>query len=205
MEGKRLLSISASVLAAAWITSDAGLILAQTSGEKKSFGGTQSERTPDSGTPLPEKSPMTGSGEKGTGSTKGSVSKGGRGTSQSGMKDGKTIHPDVNQSVGGSKSERTPETGTPLPEKSPMTGTVEKGSGSTKGSGSSGTTKGSRSTGTSKGTSQSRTKDGKTINPDLNPSVGGSQSERTGNDSGTPLPKNSPSTGTVEKGTGSSR
>jgi hypothetical protein len=116
------------------------------------------------------------------------------------------VNPNLNPSVGASQSERTGgDSGTPLPEKSPMTGTVEKGSGPTNGSGSSGTTKGSRSTGTSKGTSQSRTKDGKTINPDLNPSVGGSQSERTGNDSGTPLPKNSPSTGTVEKGTGSSR
>jgi hypothetical protein len=114
------------------------------------------------------------------------------------------VNPNLNPSVGASQSERTGgDSGTPLPEKSPMTGTVEKGSGPTNGSGSSGTTKGSRST--SKGTSQSRTKDGKTINPDLNPSVGGSQSERTGNDSGTPLPKNSPSTGTVEKGTGSSR
>ncbi len=116
------------------------------------------------------------------------------------------VNPDLNPSVGASQSERTGnDSQTPLPEKSPMTGTVEKGSGSTKGSSSSGTTKGSGSTGTSKGTSQSRTKDGETINPDLNPSVGGSQSERTGNDSGTPLPKNSPSTGTVEKGTGSSR
>jgi hypothetical protein len=107
------------------------------------------------------------------------------------------VNPNLNPSVGASQSERTGnDSQTPLPEKSPMTGTVEKGSGSTTGSGSSGT---------SKGTTQSRTKDGKTINPDLNPSVGGSQSERTGNDSGTPLPKNSPSTGTVEKGTGSSR
>jgi hypothetical protein len=107
------------------------------------------------------------------------------------------VNPNLNPSVGASQSERTGnDSQTPLPEKSPMTGTVEKGSGSTTGSDSSGTTK---------GTTQSRTKDGKTINPDLNPSVGGSQSERTGNDSGTPLPKNSPSTGTVEKGTGSSR
>jgi len=104
------------------------------------------------------------------------------------------VNPDLNPSVGASQSERTGnDSQTPLPEKSPMTGTVEKG------------TNGSSSTGSSKGTSQSRTKDGKTINPDLNPSVGGSQSERTGSDSGTPLPKSSPSTGTVEKGTGSSR
>ena len=107
------------------------------------------------------------------------------------------VNPDLNPSVGASQSERTGnDSQTPLPEKSPMTGTVEKGPGSSKDSSSSGATK---------GTSQSRTKDGKTINPDLNPSIGGSQSERTGSDSGTPLPKNSPATGTVEKGTGSSR
>ena len=39
----------------------------------------------------------------------------------------------------------------------------------------------------------------KTIHPDLNESKGGSKSER--NQSGTPLPKGDPSTGTVEKGT----
>ena len=142
MKAKRLLSISASVLAAAWITADAGMALAQTK-----------------------------------------------------SKDSKTINPDVNESVGGSKSERG-SGGTPLPEKSPMTGTVEQGTGSTSGS---------SATGTTKGTSKSRKTDDKTINPDLNPSVGGSQSERTGSDSGTPLPKKSPSTGTVEKGTGSSQ
>jgi hypothetical protein len=120
----------------------------------------------------------------------------GMGLAQTKSRDSK-VNPDLNPSVGASQSERTGnDSQTPLPEKSPMTGTVEKGSGSTKGSSSSGTTK---------GTSQSRTKDGNTINPDLNPSVGGSQSERTGSDSGTPLPKNSPATGTVEKGTGSSR
>ena len=120
----------------------------------------------------------------------------GMGLAQTKSRDSK-VNPDLNPSVGASQSERTGnDSQTPLPEKSPMTGTVEQGSGSTKGSSSSGTTK---------GTSQSRTKDGKTINPDLNPSVGGSQSERTGSDSGTPLPKNSPATGTAEKGTGSSR
>lgn len=120
----------------------------------------------------------------------------GMGLAQTKSRDSK-VNPELNPSVGASQSERTGnDSQTPLPEKSPMTGTVEQGSGSTKGSSSSGTTK---------GTSQSRTKDGKTINPDLNPSVGGSQSERTGSDSGTPLPKNSPATGTVEKGTGSSR
>jgi len=121
---------------------------------------------------------------------------------QTKSKDSK-VNPDLNPSVGASQSERTgSDSQTPLPEKSPMTGTVEKGSGSTKGSSSTGTTKGSG--GTSKGTSQSRTKDDKTINPDLNPSVGGSRSERTGS-GGTPMPKDSPATGTVEKGTGSSR
>ena len=143
MKTKRLLSISAAVVAAAWITADAGMGLAQT-------------RDRDS-----------------------------------------KVNPDLNPSVGASQSERTGnDSQTPLPEKSPMTGTVEKGNGSTTGS---------SSTGSTKGTSKSRAKDDKTINPDLNPSVGGSQSERTGSDAQTPLPKKSPSTGTVEKGTGSSR
>ena len=54
-----------------------------------------------------------------------------------------TIHPDLNQSIGGSKSERS---GTvPLPQESPSSGTVEKGQ-----SGSMGP---SRSTGTEKNTS----------------------------------------------------
>jgi hypothetical protein len=135
MKAKQLLSISASVLAAAWIASDAGLVLAQTSSEKKdkSVGGSQSERTgTDSETPVTDKKQM---GEKGTGSTQGSGSKGVKGTSQSGTKDGQTIHPDVNESVGGSKSERG-SGGTPLPEKGSSTGTVEKGS--TEGSGSKG-------------------------------------------------------------------
>ena len=128
----------------------------------------------------------------------------GMGLAQTKSRDSK-VNPDLNPSVGASQSERTGnDSQTPLPEKSPMTGTVEQGSGSNKGSSSGGTTKGSSSSGTSKGTSQSRTKDDQTINPDLNPSVGGSQSERTGS-SGTPMPKNSPATGTVEKGTGSSR
>ena len=140
MKAKRLLAISASVLTAAWITADAGMTLAQTSNDSKvnpnlnpSVGASQSERTDsDNQTPLPEKSPMTGTVEKGSGSTKGSSSSGTtKGTSQSRTKDDKTIHPDLNESVGGSKSERS-SGGTPLPEKSPMTGTVEKGSGSSR-------------------------------------------------------------------------
>lgn len=142
MKAKRLISISAAVVTAAWISADAGMALAQTKG-----------------------------------------------------KDSK-VNPNLNPSVGASQSERTGgDSQTPLPEKSPMTGTVEKGTGSTTGS---------SSTGSTKGTSKSRAKDG-TINPDLNPSVGGSQSERTGSDSQTPLPEKSPMTGTKEKGTGASR
>ena len=140
MKAKRLVAISASVLTAAWITADAGMTLAQTSKDSQvnpnlnpSVGASQSERTDsDNQTPLPEKSPMTGTVEKGSGSTKGSSSSGTtKGTSQSRTKDDKTIHPDLNESVGGSKSERS-SGGTPLPEKSPMTGTVEKGSGSSR-------------------------------------------------------------------------
>jgi Putative peptidoglycan binding domain len=122
MKRKQLLSISASVLAAAWIASDAGLVLAQSSSSEKkdkSVGGSQSERTgSDSGTPVPEKSPMGETVEKGTGS----------GTSKSGMKD---------KSVGGSQSERTGrDSDTPLPEKSKMRGS-EKGASSTPASGTS--------------------------------------------------------------------
>jgi hypothetical protein len=46
---------------------------------------------------------------------------------------------------------------------------------------------------------QTSGKSGETIHPDLNESKGASKSER--NQSGTPLPKGDPSTGTVEKGT----
>ena len=78
MKTKRLLSISASVLTAAWITADAGMGLAQTKSRDSkvnpdlnpSVGASESERTGnDSQTPLPEKSPMTGTVEKGSGST----------------------------------------------------------------------------------------------------------------------------------------
>jgi Putative peptidoglycan binding domain len=182
MERKQLLSISASVLAAAWMASDAGSVLAQSSGERKSFGGTQSERTQDSGTPLPEKSPMTGT-DKSSGSSRGNA------TSQSGTKDNKTINPDVNQSVGGSQSERTGDSGTPLPKKSPSTGTVERGSQAAPGAG------------------QSGMRDSKPVQPDIsspNTSTGGTQSQRTG-DSGTPLPEGSRMGGTVDPTPGSGR
>jgi hypothetical protein len=142
MKRKQLLSISASVLAAAWIASDAGLVLAQSSSSEKkdkSVGGSQSERTgTDSETPITDKNQKGSGSTQGSGSsTQGSGSKGTKGTSQSGAKDGTTVYPDVNESVGGSKSERG-SGGTPLPEKSPFSGTVEKGSGSTEGSSSKG-------------------------------------------------------------------
>jgi hypothetical protein len=79
MKAKRLLSISAALVAAAWISADAGMALAQTKGKDSkvnpnlnpSVGGSQSERTgSDSGTPLPKKSPPTGTVEKGTGSSR---------------------------------------------------------------------------------------------------------------------------------------
>jgi hypothetical protein len=144
MKANRLLSISASVVAAAWISAGAGMALAQTKGKDSktinpnlnpSVGGSQSERTgSDSQTPLPDKSPMTGTVEKGSGSTTGSSSTDTtKGTSKSRAKDGKTINPDLNPSVGGSQSERTgSDSQTPLPDKSPMTGTVEKGTGSSR-------------------------------------------------------------------------
>jgi hypothetical protein len=46
---------------------------------------------------------------------------------------------------------------------------------------------------------QTSGKSGETIHPELNESKGGSKSEQ--NQSGVPLPKGDPSTGTVEKGT----
>jgi hypothetical protein len=92
------------------------------------------------------------------------------------------IHPDVNTSVGGSQTERTDESGVPLPKGSSESGTVEKGKSSGMGSGQ---------------TKSSKTEN-ETIHPPLNSSQGGSRSERTG--SGVPLPKGSPESGTVEKG-----
>jgi hypothetical protein len=51
---------------------------------------------------------------------------GGIAFSQTSGGDNQTIHPDVNKSVGGSKSERD-SSGVPLPKGDPSTGTVEKG------------------------------------------------------------------------------
>lgn len=95
-----------------------------------------------------------------------------------------TIHPDASKSKGGSQSERTGESGVPLPKGSPSSGTVEKGKGGSTGSGTS---------------QSSATKDQSTINPPANSSQGGSRSERTG-ESGVPLSKGNPSAGTVEMG-----
>ena len=98
-----------------------------------------------------------------------------------------TIHPDASGPKGGSKSERTGESDVPLPKGSPSSGTVEQG----------------KSGGVNAGKSQSRDKAGQAINPDPNASVGGSQSERA-RESGVPLPKGSPHSGTVERGAGQS-
>ena len=50
----------------------------------------------------------------------------------SGKSNPDTIHPDVNESTGGSKSERSGG-GVPLPKGSPSSGTVEKGQGGSTG------------------------------------------------------------------------
>src|SRR4029453_12523008 len=92
------------------------------------------------------------------------------------------IHPDINTSVGGSQTERTGESGAPLPTGRPESGTAEKSKSGAVGSGE---------------TKSSKTEN-ETIHPPLNSSQGGSPSERTG--SGVPLPKGSPESGTVEKG-----
>jgi putative peptidoglycan binding protein len=94
-----------------------------------------------------------------------------------------TIHPDASGPKGGSQSERTGESDVPLPKGSPSSGTVEQG----------------KSGAVNSGRSQSRDKAGQAINPDPNSSLGGSQSERTG-ETGVPLPEGSPHSGTVEKG-----
>lgn len=129
MTSDRLL-ISGSILLAAWMTS--GVAFSQSPGSSKSEtihpdasgsrGGSQSERTGESGVPLPKGSPSSGTVEKGK---SGSASSG---TSQSpGTKDQSTINPPATWSQGGSRSERTGETGVPLPKGSRSAGTVETG------------------------------------------------------------------------------
>ncbi|HEU4342728.1 MAG TPA: peptidoglycan-binding domain-containing protein [Candidatus Binatia bacterium] len=93
MNRKQLLSVS--FLAAACITFNAAPTWAQT--QEKSVGGTQSQRTPDSDTPLPKDSPMSGSSDIQKPS----------GRSQAGQTQEK--------SVGGTQSQRERESGTPLP------------------------------------------------------------------------------------------
>lgn len=95
------------------------------------------------------------------------------------------INPEATGPKGGSQSERTGESDVPLPKGSPYSGTVETG----------------KSGSVNSGTSQSRDKAGQAINPNPNTSVGGSQSERA-RESGVPLPKGSPHSGTVEMGAG---
>jgi len=51
---------------------------------------------------------------------------GGLALAQTSGESSKTIHPDVNESKGGSKSEQN-QSGVPLPKGDPSTGTVEKG------------------------------------------------------------------------------
>jgi hypothetical protein len=134
--------ISGSVLVATWMTTGAGW--AQSSGTKQgevhpdvsgpsgSKGGSQSERTGETGVPLPKGSPQSGTVD--TGKSGGSSS----GTAQSPK--GQTINPSANASKGGSQSERTGESGVPLPKGSPQAGTVDMGrSEGSSGMGSSGT------------------------------------------------------------------
>ena len=106
---------------------------------------------------------------------------------QSGTNKSNTINPDVSgpgASSGGSKSERTGDSSdVPSPKGSPSSGTVEQGrSGDGKASSA-------RSSGQS----------GQPVNPAPNSSSGGTQTERA-RESGVPLPKGSPHSGTTDMG-----
>jgi hypothetical protein len=140
------LSISAAVVAAAWLSAGVGIGLAQTSGSSGSQtinpdptgpkSGSRSERTGESDVPLPKGSPQAGTVEKGTGSASpGAV----RPQAQSGQ----AVNPSPKESLGGTQSQRERETGVPLPQGSPQAGTVEKG-GSTAGMSGSGAMTGQR-------------------------------------------------------------
>ena len=85
-----------------------------------SVGGSQSERTDEAGVPLPQGSRSSGTVEKGKSSGTGA------GETKASKTDDQTIHPPINSSQGGSRSERT-GSGVPLPKGSPESGTVEKG------------------------------------------------------------------------------
>ena len=131
MKRNRVL-ISGAVLVAAWMGAG-GTGAAQSQGKSgqtihpdpsTSVGGSQSERQRESGVPFPQGSPQSGTVEKGTSGSAPS------GTAQSQGKSGETIHPAPKTSVGGSQSERARESGVPLPQGSPHSGTVDTNRGS---------------------------------------------------------------------------
>jgi hypothetical protein len=159
---KRQDILSTLFLAAAMMALNTGPVSAQ------STGGSQSERSGgDTQTPLPPKSPSSG--------LEADPSKTGKMPSAQSKPTGKAKD---TKSVGGSQSEREgTDTQTPLPPKSPSSGTGDESN--------------MKKTPTTPGKATGKTKEDK--------SVGGSQSERSGGDTQTPLPPKSPSSGTGDE------
>ena len=131
--------VSGAVFAAAWLSTGTGILMAQSPSGKSGTeaihpdptgprSGSRSERTGESDVPLPQGSPESGTVEKGT------SGKAPAGVAQQQGQPGEKINPSPRSSAGGSQSERTRETGVPLPQGSPHAGTVEKGMGSAAGS-----------------------------------------------------------------------
>ena len=89
------------------------------SGPSGSKGASQSERTGDTGVPLPKGSPQSGTVDTGK--------SGGSGSSTAQTSKGQTINPSPKSSQGGSQSERTSDSGVPLPKGSRQSGTVDMG------------------------------------------------------------------------------
>ena len=129
MKVNRLL-ISGSVFVAAWVTAGAALAQSGTnksntinpdvSGPGASSGGSKSERTGDSSdVPLPKGSPSAGTVEQG---------RSGDGSSaRSSGQTGQAVNPAPNSSLGGTQTERARESGVPLPQGSPHSGTTDMG------------------------------------------------------------------------------
>jgi hypothetical protein len=100
--------------------SDAQRVNPDVSAPGSSWGGTQSQRERETGAPLPE-----GSSQSGTTSSSSESGQMRQGTTR--PSDGQRTNPDISSpgsSLGGTQSQRQPETGTPLPEGSSQSGTV---------------------------------------------------------------------------------
>jgi hypothetical protein len=142
MSRKKLLSVTFFAAAALAINT------APTWGQTR--GGTQSERAPESGTPLPQGSQSSGTEDP---------SKGGRSSGSTSQSPSGTVQSNKDPSTGGSKSKRAGDSDTPLPEgRFSGQGTTDKESG---------------------GASQPSSGAGQR-NRNKDTSVGGSQSKRAG-------------------------